>query len=130
MKADDVMGTNDTSNVETLKKAIINMAVEAWRFRRVFEKAMNKLDACESARYINQFSWFIKKVDAALEDAGLRIINVEGQAFDVGMAVTPLNMDDFSHGDVLFVEQMLEPIVMDSESVVRTGTVILGRANR
>lgn len=116
------------SEVETLKQSIISMVVEAWRFRRVFEKAMNKLDAGESTRYISQFSWFIKKVDAALEDAGFRIVNVEGKLFDVGMAVTPLNMDDFSHEDVLFVEQMPEPIIMDSESVVKTGTVILGRA--
>lgn len=63
-------------------KAIIDMAVEAWRFRRVFDKAMSKLDAGESSRYIGQFNWFIKKVEAALKTAGMRIVNVEGQAYD------------------------------------------------
>ena len=118
------------NNTEYLINAIISMAVEAWRFRKVFEKAMSKLDIGESSRYINQYNWFYKKVTAALEDIGLRIENVEGKLFDVGMAVAPLNIEDFSPEDTLFVELMMEPIIMDSESVVRTGTVILGRANR
>lgn len=122
------MEENNTS-VERLRKSIVDMAVESWRFRRIFEKAMSKLDAGDSSRYVSQFAWFIKKVDAALENAGLRIVNVEGQYFDVGMAVTPLNMDDFDAHNRLFVEQMIEPIIMDAESVVKTGTVILGRAN-
>jgi len=122
------MEENNTS-FERLRKSIIDMAVESWRFRRVFEKAMSKLNAGDSSKYVSQFAWFIKKVDAALENAGLRIVNVEGQYFDVGMAVTPLNMDDFDTHDRLFVEQMIEPIIMDAESVVKTGTVILGRAD-
>ena len=117
-------------SVERLRKSIIDIAVESWRLRRVFEKAMSKLEAGDSSRYLNQFTWFIKKVDAALENAGLRIVNVEGQYFDVGMAVTPQNMDDFDTYDRLYVEQMLEPIIMDAESVVKTGTVILGRADK
>ena len=122
------MEENNTS-VERLRKSIIDMAVESWRFRRVFAKAMSKLNAGDSSKYVSQFAWFIKKVDSALENAGLRIVNIEGQYFDVGMAVTPLNMDDFDANDRLFVEQMIEPIIMDAESVVKTGTVILGRAD-
>lgn len=109
---------------EELLKSIIDMAAEAWRFRRVFERAMTKLDAGDSSRYLSQFSWFTKKVDSALETAGLRIVNVEGHIFDVGMAVTPLNIDDFDSTDNLFIEQMLEPIIMDGESIMKTGTVI------
>lgn len=115
---------------EELVKSIIDMAAEAWRFRRVFERAMAKLDAGDSSRYLSQFSWFIKKVDSALETAGLRIVNVEGHIFDVGMAVTPLNIDDFDSTDNLFIEQMVEPIIMDGESIMKTGTVILGRVEK
>jgi hypothetical protein len=88
---------------------------------------MQKLDAGERARYLGQFLWFSKKVDAALEAAGLRIVNVEGQVFDVGMAVTPINLEDFSSEDEMLVEQMLEPIIMDATSIIKTGTVVLGR---
>lgn len=110
-----------------LKRAIIEMAVEAWRFRRVFEKAMSRLEAGESSRYIGQFNWFIKKVEAALRIAGMRIVDVEGQPYDIGMALSPLNIDDFDPDDRLYIEQMIEPIIMDDNNVLKTGTAMLGR---
>ena len=110
-----------------LRTVIIDMAVEAWRFRRVFEKAMSKLDAGESSRYIGQFNWFIRKVENALKTAGMRIVDVEGQPYDIGMALSPLNIDDFEADDRLFVEQMIEPIIMDENNVLKTGTAMLGR---
>ena len=114
-------------NETALRQGIIEMAVEAWRFRRVFDKAMSKLEAGESARYIGQFNWFIKKVEAALKTAGMRIVDVEGQPYDIGMALSPLNIDDFDPDDRLYVEQMIEPIIMDDEKVLKTGTAMLGR---
>lgn len=122
------MCENDRQEAELLRRSVIDMAVEAWRFRRVFEKAVGRLDPGERGRYYSQFSWFMKKVEAALQSAGLRLVSAEGQLFDVGMAVTPLNLSDFGPEDVLYVEQMPEPIVMDDTHVVRTGTVILRRA--
>ena len=103
------------------------MAVEAWRFGRVFERLLMKLDAGEQARYRNQFRWFTKKVEEALEGAGLHLVNIEGHPFDPGAAATPLNIEDFGPDDVLAVEQMVEPIIMDKDGLVRTGTVILKR---
>lgn len=117
----------NTQSTEDYRKAILDMAVEAWRFRRVFVKAMSKLDAGESSRYIGQFNWFIKKVESALKTAGMRIVDVEGMPYDIGMALSPLNIDDFDAEERLFVEQMIEPIVMDDCKVLKTGTAILGR---
>lgn len=117
------------SDVDQLRQSIVEIAVEAWRFRNVFERAMSRLEAGDGARYMSQYAWFSKKVIAALEAMGLRIVNVEGKEYDVGMAVMAVNLDDFDMGDRLFIEKMIEPIVMDAESVVKTGTVILGRVN-
>ena len=113
-----------------LRRAVIDMAVEAWRFRRGFEKAMSKMEAGESSRYIGQFNWFMKKVENALETAELRIVNIEGQPYDVGMAITPLNIDDFEPDDNLFVEQLIEPIIMAENDVIKTGTAMLGRIEK
>ena len=55
----------------------------------------------------------------------MRIVNVEGHAFDSGMAATPLNIDEFDAKDALMVDQMLEPIIMGKEGLVKTGTVTL-----
>ncbi len=114
-----------TTPPEAMRDAVIVMAVEAWRFGRVFDRLLTKLDAGEQNRYKNQFRWFIKKVEEALEQAELRIVNVEGHPFDPGMAATPLNIEEFDASDVLIVDQMLEPIITGKEGLVRSGTVTL-----
>ena len=114
-----------TATREAIRDAGISMAVESWRFGRVFDRLLTKLDAGEQNRYKSQFRWFIKKVEEALEIAELRIVNVEGHIFDPGMAATPLNIEEFDPKDALVVDQMLEPIIMGKEGLVKTGTVTL-----
>ena len=113
-----------TATREAMRDAVISMAVESWRFGRVFDRLLTKLDAGEQNRYKSQFRWFIKKVEEALEIAELRIVNVEGHTFDPGMAATPLNIEEFDARDAL-IDQMLEPIIMGKEGLVKTGTVTL-----
>lgn len=110
---------------EEMRNAVISMAVESWRFGRLFDRLLTKLDAGEQNRYVGQFRWFIKKVEEALEQVDLRIVNVEGHPFDPGMAATPLNIEEFEVNDILIVDQMLEPIIMGKEGLVKTGTVNL-----
>ena len=112
---------------DELRNAIIDMAVESWRFRGVFQKAMSKLDAGESSRYMGQYNWFQRKMDQALQTAGLSIVNVEGHLYDPGVAASPMNIEDFDPDVPLYIKQMIEPIIMDGERVVRQGTVMLER---
>jgi hypothetical protein len=114
-----------TASPESMREAVIIMAVESWRFGRVFDRLLTKLDAGEQNRYKSQFRWFIKKVEEALEQADLRIVNVEGHPFDPGMAATPLNIEEFDAKDALMVDQMIEPIIMGKEGLFKTGTVTL-----
>lgn len=115
---------NSVAN-ETMRQSIISMAVESWRFGRVFDRLLTRFDAGEQNRYKGQFRWFIKKVEEALEQADLRIVNVEGHPFDPGIAATPINIEEFDANDSLMVDQMLEPIIMGKEGLVKTGTVTL-----
>ena len=48
---------------EQLEQSLIDIAVESWRFSRLFGKVVGKLDAGESGRYINQIRYFQKKVE-------------------------------------------------------------------
>ena len=113
-----------------LRNSVISIASELYRFQSVFEKAISKLEFSEQGKYQNQFSWFSKKVNKALEEAGLRLVKVEGQEYDPGMAVTPLNIEEFDVFDKLYVIQQIEPIVMEDDTVIKTGTVILGRVDK
>lgn len=118
------------SQNEVLTNSIGDIASELYRFRRVFSKAISKLDADEQSKYMSQFAWFSKRVDKAVDNAGLRILDVKGQLFDPGMAVTALNIEDFDTTDVLYIEQMMEPIIMKGDCIQKTGTVILGRVEK
>lgn len=110
---------------EALTQSLLDISIESWRFGKLFDRLLTKLDAGEQGRYRNQFRWFQKKIDESLESAQLRVVNVEGHLYDPGMAATPLNMDEFEPQDVLVVDQMLEPILMGPDGVVKTGTVTL-----
>jgi hypothetical protein len=118
---------NNTINPDAMRDSIINMAVEAWRFVKVFDRLLLKLDAGEQSRYKNQFRWFVKKVEEFLQQADMKIVNVEGHPFDPGMAATPLNIEEFNDNEPLMVEQMIEPIIMGKDGLIKTGTVILRR---
>ena len=110
---------------ETTHQALIDLAVDSWKFSRLFARVISKLDAGEQARYANQMRFFQKRIDGAAEIAGARIVSIEGQPFEPGMAASPLNLEDFADGDGLYVDQMLEPIVMGNNGVLRTGTMML-----
>lgn len=70
-----------------------------------------------------------KKVEDSLDSSGLKLVNVEGQSYDPGMAVAALNLADFGPEDMLLVDQMLEPIIMGPEGLRKQGTVMLRKVN-
>ena len=113
-----------------LLNSLITIASELLRFQSVFEKAISKLEMDEQNKYLSQYKWFSKKVYKALDDANLKLLSLEGQLYDPGMAVTPLNIDDFETEDRLYVLQTIEPIIMQNDKVFKTGTVILGRLEK
>lgn len=123
-----LMTTDNNQNNEQMERSLIDVAVESWRFSRLFARVVNKLDAGEGARYVNQLRYFQKKVEDSLDASGLKLVNVEGQPFDPGMAASALNIGDFGPDDHLLVDQMVEPIIMGPEGLKKQGTVMLRKA--
>jgi len=111
--------------LDDLENTIISMATESWRFSRLFARLVGKLDAGEASRYVNQLRYFLKKLEVSMNDAGMKIVNVEGQSFDTGMAAMALNISDFDPEDQLLVDQMLEPIIMGTNGLKKEGTIML-----
>lgn len=112
------------------ERALIDLAVEGWRFQKLFTRALAKLDAGESLRFANQHRYFIKRIDECLAGAGLKLVNLEGQVYDPGAAVTALNLGDFGAEDELVVDQMIEPVIMNVSGLLRAGTVMLRKAEQ
>jgi hypothetical protein len=111
--------------VNKLESLVIDMAIESWRFSRLFVRVAGKLDAGETAKYVNQLRYFQKKVEDGLNQIGLKVVNLEGQSFDAGMAVSAINIEDFEASDNLVVEQMIEPVIMGADGLRRSGAVML-----
>ena len=117
--------TQQAESSEQMEQSLIDIAVESWRFSRLFGKVVSKLDVGESGRYVNQLRYFQKKVEESLDSSGLKLVNVEGQPYDAGMAASALNLGDFGAEDVLLVDQMLEPIIIGPNGLRKQGTVML-----
>lgn len=111
---------------EALRKSLTNIAVEAWRLERLLYKLLLNLDAKEQARYSGKLRWFVKSTYTTLEEAGMKLVDYEGYPYDSGIPATPINLDDFSEDDSLYIGQMIEPVVIDKNgNVIHTGTVSL-----
>ncbi|EOE6875560.1 hypothetical protein [Citrobacter sedlakii] len=124
------MTSESANNPEKLEGPLIDIVIEGWRFARVFTRLINKVDAGESARYINQVRYFQKKLEENLEAGGLKLVNIEGQIFDSGMAASALNIGDFGPDDVLVVDHMIEPIIMGTNGLRKQGTVMLKKVQQ
>lgn len=114
-----------SQNAEQLEISLIEIAVESWRFAKLFSRLVSKLDAGEGSRYVNQLRYFQKKLEDSLNASGLKLVNVEGQMFDPGIAASALNIGDFGPDDSLLIEQMVEPIIMGPDGLKKQGTVML-----
>jgi len=110
-----------------LEATIMEMGIEGWKFSRLFQRLVTKLDPEEGARFANQLRYFQRRLDHSLEGVGMKIVNTEGAMFDPGMAASPLNIADFSPDDELVVEQMVEPIIMGNDGLRKQGVVMLRR---
>jgi hypothetical protein len=119
---------SDTQNQPSQAAAtqgLIDLSIESWRFSRVFARLLSKLDAGEGSRFASQYRFYTKRIEESLASIGLRIVNLEGQPHDPGLAATALNIGDFDPEDRLIVDQMLEPTIMGPDGLVRAGTVML-----
>jgi len=106
-------------------EALLELAIEGWRIARLFSRVLTKLDAGDGARYANQVRYFTKRVEELLGATGMRLINLEGQPYETGLPAKALNIEDFAPNDSLYVDQMLEPVIIGPQGVVRTGTIML-----
>ena len=110
---------------ENLTESIIAIAIESWRFGKLLNKIMGTMGTKEKNRYESRIQWFQKKVNESLKSAKISVVNLEGQQYDVGMAIKAINIDEFDSSDILIVDQMIEPILMGPDGIIKTGTATL-----
>ena len=114
-------------NGKPATQAMIDFAAENWKLTQAVERSVPGMDPMDAERFLNQFGWYQRKARAMLEEAGLSVVDPTGQAYQPGMAVSPLNLEDFpERPDAVFrIAQTVEPIIMENGRVRKTGTVML-----
>ncbi len=117
-----------TINSTQANTALLTLAIDGWRFSRAYLRLIKKLDAGDQSRYVSQFQYFQKQLEDRVGEIGYKLVNIEGQLYNPGLAVTALNVGDFHSDDKLIIEQMLEPIIMNDNGLVKPGTVLLRKA--
>lgn len=110
--------------------ALLDLALEGWRFQKLFARALTKMDTGEAPRFANQHRYFVRRIGECLAEAGIRLVSLEGQPYDTGSAATAVNIADFGPDDELVVDQMIEPIVMNEAGLLRPGSVTLRKAGQ
>lgn len=110
------------------RKELLNFIIESWRFSNLFQQVISKLSEEERKRYTGRHNWYKKKLESTIKSCGYKLINISNEIYDPGMALTPINIDEFTEGEHLIVDYMMEPIIMDENgNIVKTGTAILRR---
>ena len=122
------MEDNDLSAAQTM----VDFASENWKLNQSLERYVLGMDPLDAERFLNQFAWYQRKVQAVLDEAGLSIVDLTGMEYHTGMAVSPLNLEDFPNcpGTVFRIAQMVDPIVMEKGHVRKAGTVMLSEEIR
>lgn len=118
-------GTGESPN--EIQKALVDLAVESWRFNRSLDPLLRQADEQHRRRFEGRLLWYRSQMADLLASTGIRLVNIEGQPWEEGTAAAPVNADEFGTDDVLVVDGMMEPIVMGPNGLLRMGTVTLRR---
>lgn len=121
---EDILSYPNDLNTKILE-TLINFSIDNWKFSRLFERALVKLDAGESTRFLSQYRYFMNRFAELLKNEGINLVSIEGQLYDPGVAATPINISDFEPEDILEVSQMIEPIIMGKDGILKTGSILL-----
>lgn len=116
---------------EEMLEALIEIVVGEYRFKNSLQKIISSIDDIHQKKKIqSQYGWLEKSILKAMSIANISIVDLTGEDYDPGMAVTPLNIEDFSLDDDLVVDKMIEPIILIDGNLKKTGTVMLGRKSK
>ena len=123
---------SNSIDISQIRRSLLDIAVEEYRMREVIVNILGKLNPVDAPRFESRYRYFSSEVEKAITNAGFRLLDADnfiGKQFDIGMAVKPLNIQDFDTYDILVIQQVIEPVIMEGENVARVGIVKLRRAH-
>jgi hypothetical protein len=107
---------------------ITKLAVEQWRVLRMYERAVALGPPEQRAKHTAQLRYALSRLDAIAGEAGLRLVQYDGQPYVANLPVAVVNGDEFKRDESLEIEQTLEPTVLVGGEVRAMGKVVLRTA--
>lgn len=120
---------DDISSTAQYEEGMLALAIDGWRFARVFSRALGKLPVQDATRFENQQRYYINRLAETLQTIDCQLVNLEGMPYDAGAAVTPINIADFGPNDQLVIDQMVEPVIMGPNGIKHEGVVMLRKVS-
>lgn len=120
-------GSAQSPEAERMQLAIAEIAAESWRYRLALKKALKKMDVMDAERFSRQYDYFADRVNQAITTADLRVLDLSGQPYSVGLPVQAINIEEFDEDEALVITQTIEPVIMMAGRVQRIGMVMVDR---
>lgn len=120
-------GSAQSPEAERMQLAIAEIAAESWRYRLALKKALKKMDVMDAERFSRQYDYFADRVNQAIATADLRVLDLSGQPYSVGLPVQAINIEEFDEDEALVITQTIEPVIMMAGRVQRIGMVMVDR---
>jgi hypothetical protein len=106
-----------------MRQSLAEIAIEYWKLLKSQERAVAAAPADAQQRLSAQGRYAAGRLSAILEREGLRIVEFDGQTFEVNLPAMALNADEMPDADGAIVERTIEPAIVSKDG----GVVIMGK---
>lgn len=105
--------------------ALATLAVHYWKLCAALERELAFADAARQEAGAAQLRFARRKLDAALEEEGLRLATFEGAAWSPEIPASPVNVDDIGTDAPAHIHETIEPTIIGQLGVLHSGKILL-----
>lgn len=106
---------------------LLLLAVEWWKANRRLLRLAAEAAPGRLERERAQAAYATRRIEAALDAQGVRLLDHAGEPFSPALPAEPVNPEDFEGEEDLDVADTVEPTVVGDGRVLRRGKVVLRR---
>jgi hypothetical protein len=107
------------------EQSIAGLAIDYWKLLNSLHRAASELPHERSTRFLAQARFSTARLEAHLENAGLRLVTFDGKCMSTEFPVTVVNADEAAGHESQVIENTIEPAVVAGARVVSPGRVII-----
>jgi hypothetical protein len=114
----------------TAKSEIVTpLIIDYWKLLQAFERAIADLPENKAEKASAQMRFSAHRLTQLLQEADIRLVTFEDEAFSPELPVTAINAEDLEGVAETLIDRTLEPTLVQSAKVIHTGKVLLKGAS-